>query len=173
VKTFRMMLCMTTLAGGILYSIPQSAAQSLIPPETLQAAGDLAALLSGGTMSDLTTKTIDESWPSMEAALRSKTPNLDAATVGQLRGEYNQLIVNATKEIMSEAPNLYARHFTAQEMRDIVAFYRTPTGAKVLSVMPQVATEFLAMLTPRLQGVGEKVNLAFLIILQKRGYYAK
>jgi len=34
--------------------------------------------------------------------------------------------------IIAEGPAIYARHFTAQELREIMAFYRTPTGGKLL-----------------------------------------
>lgn len=40
---------------------------------------------------------------------------------------------------------LYLRHFTAAELRDMTAFYRTPTGRKSLEVMPQLQAESMAM----------------------------
>jgi hypothetical protein len=36
---------------------------------------------------------------------------------------------------------IYARHFTEQELADLVAFYATPTGQKSIEVMPQLMTE--------------------------------
>ncbi|MRW87211.1 DUF2059 domain-containing protein [Pseudoduganella sp. FT26W] len=44
-------------------------------------------------------------------------------------------------EMMAQAVPLYARNFTADEIRQIAAFYRTPVGAKMLAVMPKLAAE--------------------------------
>ncbi len=76
-------------------------------------------------------------------------------------------------EVMKEAPAIYAKYFTAQEMRDLVAFYQTPLGAKTMQVMPKAMADFAAMTLARMQGLQEKVYLAFLNVLQKRGLYAQ
>jgi uncharacterized protein len=44
-------------------------------------------------------------------------------------------------EMIAEIIPLYARHFTAAEIRQIAAFYKTPVGAKMLTTMPQVMAE--------------------------------
>jgi hypothetical protein len=46
---------------------------------------------------------------------------------------------------------LYDRHFDAAELREIVAFYRSPTGRKTLSVMPALMDEGLRASLPVLQ----------------------
>ena len=38
----------------------------------------------------------------------------------------------------------YAKHFTADELRDMIAFYRTPTGQKTIKVEPQIMAEGMA-----------------------------
>jgi hypothetical protein len=76
-------------------------------------------------------------------------------------------------EVINDAPAIYTRYFTAQEMRDLLAFYRTPAGAKALRVMPQALAELSAKSLARMQGLQERVYLAFLNVLQKRGLYAQ
>ncbi len=44
-------------------------------------------------------------------------------------------------EIADEMASLYARNFTPDEMRDLVVFYRSPTGQKFIDKMPVVAKE--------------------------------
>jgi len=39
---------------------------------------------------------------------------------------------------------IYARHFTRAEIQDILAFYETPTGQKLIATMPTVMQEVLA-----------------------------
>jgi len=46
---------------------------------------------------------------------------------------------------------IYDRHFDEQDLREMVAFYRTPAGRKAVSLMPQIMQETL-------QGVAEAVQ---------------
>jgi hypothetical protein len=39
-------------------------------------------------------------------------------------------------EIVNEVARAYARHFTEQELKDLLAFYKTPLGKKVLTEEP-------------------------------------
>jgi uncharacterized protein len=71
---------------------------------------------------------------------------------------------------MKEAPPIYARHFTVDELHQLTAFYRTPTGAKALHEIPQVMGEFTALLVPRLQDVQRQTSEAFTRILKEHGY---
>jgi hypothetical protein len=163
-----------TMAVGLLGTqsgVSQSAAQP--SPETLQAAKELLAVVSDSMISDLTSKMTAQVWPSMESTLRTRNPKIDAATSGELRKEFERLMVNHVSDTMKDAPAIYARYLTASEMRDIVVFYRTPSGAKTLKVMPQVMADLSATMAPRMQGLQEKVELAFLNLLQKRGLYAQ
>ncbi|HKA52204.1 MAG TPA: DUF2059 domain-containing protein, partial [Candidatus Binatia bacterium] len=59
------------------------------------------------------------------------------------------------------------------EMRDIQVFYRTPTGAKMLRLMPQIMGEVTANLAPRMQGTMQRIGVAFNEILKKRGLQAQ
>jgi uncharacterized protein len=44
-------------------------------------------------------------------------------------------------ELLSEIAGIYARNFTASEMRQLVAFYRTPAGQKFLDKSPVVTQD--------------------------------
>jgi hypothetical protein len=59
------------------------------------------------------------------------------------------------------------------EMRDPQAFYRTPTGAKTLKLMPQITAEVMGTFLPRMQGLQQSIDVAFRTILQKHGFDAK
>ena len=71
---------------------------------------------------------------------------------------------------MKEAPPIYAKHFTVEELHQLAAFYRTPTGAKALHEIPQVMGEMTALLVPRLQDVQRQTGEAFGKILREHGY---
>jgi hypothetical protein len=40
---------------------------------------------------------------------------------------------------------LYAESFTAEELKDLIAFYQTPTGKKSISVMPELMMKGMAV----------------------------
>jgi hypothetical protein len=44
-------------------------------------------------------------------------------------------------DILAETVPIYARHFSADELKQITAFYRTPVGGKMLKLMPQLMGE--------------------------------
>jgi len=71
--------------------------------------------------------------------------------------------------VMADAPTIYARHFSAAELRDMMAFYKTPTGQKSLKAMPQVMADVFAMIMPKMQGLQVQVMDAFNAVLRQRG----
>jgi len=163
-------------ALAIVCAISPASAQNAPSPasaEALLAARDLVGLVSGSMLSDIATRMTAQVWPPVESALRTQNPKIDLVTLAELRAEFTRQIVAGVSDAMQDAPAIYARYFTVQEMRDLGAFYRTPIGGKTLQVMPQVMTDVNALILPRMQGLQERVNLAFLNILQKRGLYGK
>jgi hypothetical protein len=44
-------------------------------------------------------------------------------------------------DILAETVPLYARTFSADEIKQMTAFYRTPVGAKMLATMPQLMSQ--------------------------------
>ena len=48
-------------------------------------------------------------------------------------------------ELLDAMAGLYAAHLTADEMRDLEAWQRTPLGRKMLDLAPRLATESLAV----------------------------
>ena len=62
-------------------------------------------------------------------------------------------------EMMTEIVPLYARNFTADELKQIAVFYRSPVGVKTLATMPQLMGEAMQL--------GQKVVLHRIQALQK------
>lgn len=44
-------------------------------------------------------------------------------------------------EVSEQVAQLYARHFTEQELKDILVFYKSPVGKKLLNEQPQVVDD--------------------------------
>ena len=164
---------MLLLGTAMAVSAPRAGAQTnstTVSPEAMQAAQELVSVLSGSVLTNITARTVTEGWPQVEAALRHDYPNIDAATLAELRSEFERQQISSAFQAMNSAPAVYARHFTVPEMREITAFYRTPTGAKTLRVLPETMTELITMAAPQLQKDSSQLKQTFAAILQRHGY---
>lgn len=159
-------LIVMTLVCGCLAG-PAARAEDAPSPDVLQAAGDVAAMMSGDAIAQMSAAMTAQIWPNIENSLTAK---VDAATLAELRGELEHSVAAFANETMQHAPAVYARNFTAPELREIVAFYRTPTGTKALHVMPKVMGEVMAEMAPRVQAFQQNLNTKLVAILRKHGY---
>jgi hypothetical protein len=136
-------------------------------PEAQAAARELSAIMTRDTMNEITAAMAAQVWPSIERAFGGK---VNAATLADLRGEFEKSVAAFTADVMAEAPAIYARHFTAQELRDIVAFYKSPAGTKALQEMPKVLADVGTAIAPRMQAFQGELNTRVRAILEKHGY---
>jgi uncharacterized protein len=161
---------MKRLAGMIVLAaclaLP-ARAQDAGSPEALAAARELAAIVTGDSMGQLTGAMTAQIWPTIERQVGSK---VDAATLAEMRGEFERTVTAFTGEVMKDAPAVYARHFSAKELREMVAFYKSPTGTKALHEMPKVIADVGAEMAPRMQAFQSELNDKMRAILQKHGY---
>lgn len=137
--------------------------------DTLKAANELMAVMSKDTVQQMVTGMTAQVWPALERALRAKRSDIDQATLTDLRKEFERIQVQYVSGVMADAPAIYARHFSAQELRDMLAFYKSPTGQKTLQVMPQLTTEVFQMVVERMQGLQVQIMGAFSAVLRQRG----
>ena len=138
-------------------------------PEALQVATELFSILSADTMNQFTTQMFAAFWPPIEQ--KARAANIDADTIAEMRQELERILNADTTDAVKEVPSIYAKHFTIAELHDMIAFYRTPTGAKTLHEMPKVMGEFSAeVLVPRLQKSQMKIASAVDEILRRHGY---
>ena len=135
--------------------------------EALQAANELASIISADAVNQISRELTAGFWPNLENALKSR---VDDATLSELRAEFERRLAQFGVEAMKDAPAAYAKYFSAQELRDITAFYRTPTGAKALQTMPKVMFEYLAGVRPKVQEFQQGIGTSVQEIMQRHGY---
>ena len=148
---------------------PRVFAQDAPAADALQAANELMAIMSKDTVRQIVVGMTNQVWPSVERAIRSKRSDIDQTTLSELRSEFERIQMQYMANVMADAPAIYARHLSAQELRDMTAFYRTPSGQKSMQVMPQVMSEVFAMVVPKMQGVQAQIMDAFTRVLRQRG----
>jgi hypothetical protein len=127
---------------------------ALIDSMLLQSEKDLSAVLSQ-TVSKEANSTTGE-----QAALESQL-NESAA---RMHKRFKQLFrerVNFAQILDEIMYALYDKYFTENELRDIVAFYKTPTGRKTIEVLPQLFAESMqrtsAALLPTIQQITNEI----------------
>jgi hypothetical protein len=142
-------------------------AQNAPSPEALRAAQDLAAVVTADTIQQMTNGMIGQMWPGLEAQLG---PKVDAATLAEMRTETERAIASFTGDLMKDAPAIYARYFSADELREISAFYKSPTGVKALHTMPKVMADVTGLLVPRMPTFQRDLGGRLEATMRKHGY---
>ena len=115
----------------------------------------------------MTDALISQMWPQLERVFGNKVaPDAMAEVRAELERTLKAFVVDATA---NDAPLVYAKYFSAQELRDMAAFYKTPTGAKTLRMLPKVTAEYLGVLMPRMEGLNRDLQGRIQAILAKHG----
>ena len=80
-----------------------------------------------------------------------------------------QKLAGREKEIGEGMAKVYADAFTEQELKDLVTFYKSPLGAKLLSAEPQAIQSSIAYMKQWAQTFAQAVNVQFRAEMHKRG----
>ncbi len=164
--------------AGAISAAAQQATSPAPSPEAIAVAKELIAITAPDDMlQDMNNKMLAQFWPAMEQAMKPQFSKFDAATAAELnaevRAEFEKLMTAQMAELMDAMPAVYARYLTVDEMRQIVAFYRTPAGVKTLKVMPEIMGETMGKFAPRFPDMMQRLYVAFDGILQKHGVRPK
>jgi hypothetical protein len=73
-------------------------------------------------------------------------------------------------ELTDQVVVIYAANFTVAEMKDIIAFYRGPTGQKLLAKGPVIAQQSMAAGQRLGAQIGRELQLRIIEELKKKGH---
>src|ERR1700752_3962720 len=77
-------------------------AESAASAETMQAAQALFTQLFAHGFVTLNAQAVETAWPGIEGALRAQKPNIDAATLAELRREFERIRLARLSEITKD-----------------------------------------------------------------------
>jgi len=80
-----------------------------------------------------------------------------------------QKLAGKEKEIGDGMANVYANEFSEQELKDLVTFYKSPLGQKLLSTEPRAIQFSMSYMNAWAQNFSETVNGEFRAEMRKRG----
>jgi hypothetical protein len=73
-------------------------------------------------------------------------------------------------ELSSEVAQIYARHFTEQELKDLLVFYKSPVGTKLLAEQPKIADAALKFAQDWANKLSDEVIAKIRTELKKKGH---
>jgi hypothetical protein len=80
-----------------------------------------------------------------------------------------QKLAGREKEIGEGMAKVYANEFSEQELKDLVTFYKTPLGQKLLATEPRAIQLSMSYMNQWAQVFAESVNGEFRAEMRKRG----
>jgi uncharacterized protein len=80
-----------------------------------------------------------------------------------------QKLAGREKEIGEGMANIYANEFSEQELKDLVTFYKSPLGQKLLATEPRAIQFSMSYMNQWAQSFAEVINSEFRAEMRKRG----
>lgn len=75
------------------------------------------------------------------AQLKTRHPDMDAETESRLRELARNHLSELLVDMESMVSGILSKHFTEEELREMLAFQKSPVGQKSLEKMPQIMQE--------------------------------
>ncbi|HEX8367547.1 MAG TPA: DUF2059 domain-containing protein [Pyrinomonadaceae bacterium] len=163
IKKLTFLLFVFTFAG-----LAQANAQTIVAPEKQAAIKELVAIIQAdnkvedlvqmmSAQMQVTSKTIfkallDER-TDLTAAERKSLEDAFAASQNESARRYQEKFAQKLdlKAIMEETSiAIYDKHYTLEEVRDLTAFYKSPTGQKSLRLMPAIMSDSMQAMQDKL-----------------------
>jgi uncharacterized protein len=80
-----------------------------------------------------------------------------------------QKFAGREQEVGAGIANIYAGEFTEQELKDLVSFYKSPLGQKLLAAEPKTVQMSMAYMNQWAQSFADAVSAEFRAEMRKRG----
>jgi len=75
-----------------------------------------------------------------------------------------------TAELLNDGARLYASKFTEQELKDVLAFYKSPLGRKLMAEEPQILDQSMRNTQTWANRLSEEIIGKFRTEMKKRGH---
>ena len=154
------------LAAGlvlILMSVAPAPAQS---PDAVAAAKNLMEVMKAA---DNVKAMMPALMRALKPAIAQNRPEVEReldALAPYLLEEMNSRL----DEILNQIAAIYARNFTVAELKELAAFYASPTGQKVVQRLPSVTQESMVVGQQWGQAVGAELQRRMRDELRKKGH---
>jgi uncharacterized protein len=90
--------------------------------------------------------------------------------LGEVAAKLQAEFAPRTAELINEGARLYASKFTEQELKDVLAFYKSPLGRKVISQEPVILDQSTASIDEWAIKIGNEIVVKFRAEMRRRGH---
>lgn len=94
-------------------------------------------------------------FPQIVAAVKQRHPGVDQAKLDKVGEITIEEFDKLTPELMLQTGRMMLKYYDEDDLRNIIAFYKSKTGQKALKSMPQMTAEIQAWVAPK---VGKIMN---------------
>ncbi len=77
------------------------------------------------------------------AQLRERSPDLDSDAESELRTIARDFLMSTLTDAKPFVVQLWSKHFSEDEIRDLIAFYKSDVGRKSIERTPQITQEMM------------------------------
>ena len=147
-----------------------AAAQGAGPPAPSPAAIAVAKQI-------LETKHVEDIFKPLIRGVVVKTRDMFMQTNFMWSKDLNEVAVkleqdfnSRTKELVNDAARIYATHFNEQELKQMLSFYQTPLGQKIITEEPKALDESMAMAGTWADNFSQDVINRMRTEMKKRGH---
>ena len=171
-KRLSRILSAASLAVGVaLAGVPAGAQQPAAPPLKLASPAAIAAakeILAMKNASAMYANAVPNIVQQTKDALLQSNLNYQK-DLNEVAVVVAQKLAGREKEIGDGMASVYANEFSEQELKDLVTFYKTPLGQKLLTTEPRAIQFSMSYMNQWAQRFAETVNGEFRAEMRKRG----
>ncbi len=168
-------LIAVVLAGAVLTGIARpAAAQGTAAPSAVHQPSPAALLVARQI---LEIKHVEDVFKPMIRGVVIKTRDMFMQTNFMWGKDLNEIAANLereynarTKELLDRAARIYATHFSEPELKQLLSFYQSPLGQKVIDEEPKALDESMAMAGSWADDFSQDVINKMRAEMKKRGH---
>jgi hypothetical protein len=167
-KKFANIVVAASLALGLSFSAAQAQAPAPLKPGSPAAIAAAKEILALKNVSAMYASAVPNIVQRTKDTLIQNNLNYQK-DLNEVAVVVAQAMAGREKEIGEQMAKIYASDFTEQELKEIVAFYKTPVGQKLLSTEPKSIAASMQYMNQWAQSFAEEVNGQFRAEMRKRG----
>lgn len=138
------MRILTGTALALLLVLGAARAEDAATPERLALAKEVMSLSGAIKVYD----NYDSNLDTMVAQIRQSVPYIDDAIAAELKKIATEEFAASKPEMIEGAAKLYARHFSEDDLKALVAFYKTAAGQHFAAETPALSSESMQLSAP-------------------------
>ena len=159
--------CAALLALGLALTLGVAAAAAQQPSASAVATAKevIAAKGAGGLYSPLVSGVIERT----KGVLLQTNPML-SKDLNEVAAKLHKDYAPRSAEILNEVAKLYASRFTEQELKDALAFYKSPLGRKLVTEEPNILDQSMKTAQTWAEGLSQEIIAKMRAEMKKRGH---